>query len=601
MTQNNLYMDEENMRLYVDVQPLFIDELESSKNLAVSSAQSAQQSEQNAKNWLDSIISYKTNIELFYAQSVNNLTNQLNNISNSISNAKNTALEGIETLKNNVMNSIQSTGQNIINQIIMYASDIQQTIDNNVSAEYLVQSNALESGCVSRINNVLDNIKSYTHSTFDASKFTVTGSPIITSDGIASGFSSSNSIYSTSTFDFSALGTWEMTFSVNITSFTDTQTIFWVRSTNNDNVNNNQCYINANKTLMWNLYQTPSNSATGRLFSYTTTFELTENTSYIIKFKFTGTDYLVGYSTDGINYNWETAKTSTTKCGASGTIQLGLKYASNPATYTTIDLKQFSINVDGVPVFSGNKTGIDTIKPDDYTVEGTPTISADGVASGFSDGNYIKTSNTISFSTNVIIYGKIKTGSSVVAGSVISGAVNQIFNIGITANKHFIVYIGNNSNWTGFTEGTTALLSNTIYDYKLTFDGNDYKFYLLSNNTWNLELTVSTTQIIPTSIIYAGAGRSGTNTFGGSIDLNEFKVYVNGDLIYQPCLKIPYTESKTGSKVVDIAYRSRVQDMYEQFGYAPYYTLSDVDFTLPMGDLYGMIENLRKLIIQRTS
>jgi hypothetical protein len=41
--------------------------------------------------------------------------------------------------------------------------------------------------------------------------------------------------------------------------------------------------------------------------------------------------------------------------------------------------------------------------------------------------------------------------------------------------------------------------------------------------------------------------------------------------------------------------------MYEQSGYAPYYTLGDNDFTLPMGEIYGMIENLRKLIIERTS
>ena len=89
--------------------------------------------------------------------------------------------------------------------------------------------------------------------------------------------------------------------------------------------------------------------------------------------------------------------------------------------------------------------------------------------------------------------------------------------------------------------------------------------------------------------------------FYGSINLNAFKVWIDGSLAYQPCLKIPYTESKTGSKIVNSIYRDRVNDMYEQFGHANYYTLGANDFTLPMGEIYGMIENLRKLIIERTS
>ena len=33
-------------------------------------------------------------------------------------------------------------------------------------------------------------------------------------------------------------------------------------------------------------------------------------------------------------------------------------------------------------------------------------------------------------------------------------------------------------------------------------------------------------------------------------------------------------------KIVDAVYRDRVQDMYEQFGYTPHYTLSESDYTL---------------------
>ena len=89
--------------------------------------------------------------------------------------------------------------------------------------------------------------------------------------------------------------------------------------------------------------------------------------------------------------------------------------------------------------------------------------------------------------------------------------------------------------------------------------------------------------IYSSSFVYALAN--------GKSDLSGNKIYVDGDLVYQPCLKIPYTQSKTGSKVVNSVYRDRVNDMAEQFGSAPYYTLSDTDFTLQQVELYGLIAN----------
>ena len=78
-------------------------------------------------------------------------------------------------------------------------------------------------------------------------------------------------------------------------------------------------------------------------------------------------------------------------------------------------------------------------------------------------------------------------------------------------------------------------------------------------------------------------------------DLNSFKIYVDNNLVYQPCLKIPYTQSKTGSKIVDVAYRDRVEDCYNQYGTGNYYLFSSAteQFALPMPDLYGLIENLK--------
>ena len=45
-------------------------------------------------------------------------------------------------------------------------------------------------------------------------------------------------------------------------------------------------------------------------------------------------------------------------------------------------------------------------------------------------------------------------------------------------------------------------------------------------------------------------------------------------------MKIPYTQTKDGKKIVDSIYRDRVEDEYGQAGFTPYYTLSDIDYTM---------------------
>ena len=87
------------------------------------------------------------------------------------------------------------------------------------------------------------------------------------------------------------------------------------------------------------------------------------------------------------------------------------------------------------------------------------------------------------------------------------------------------------------------------------------------NNSQKHELDFSTL----TDLIIGYDG--GMSVESSSFNLNSIKVYSNGNLIYQPCLKIPYTLSKTDSKIVDVAYRDRVQDLYEQTGEALFYTL----------------------------
>ena len=85
-----------------------------------------------------------------------------------------------------------------------------------------------------------------------------------------------------------------------------------------------------------------------------------------------------------------------------------------------------------------------------------------------------------------------------------------------------------------------------------------------------------------------------------SVDLKYLSIMSGGVVVFRgnktgtdkiaTGLEIPYTLSKTGSKIAEAKYRDKVAEMYNKYGYAPYYTIDEENknFTLPMGEIYGM-------------
>ena len=634
MTQNNLYMEDDELRLYVDVQPLTIDALENSKNEAAANAENARQSAESANNALNSMIDYKNRLEIFYAQASDNLNSLLSSATATINNTKDTVLSAIQTLGgtvisninnkfNEVKNSIQTLGQRYVNQAKEYADAAKDIVDNRVSIDHLNQSKGLETGEVSDDADVLPDIKKYARSTFDRSKFTVVGSPNITNDGIASGFSNTkyvrtsncdisvllnhswsvitpvlsgvtSNVYGTKIMQISAVGFGaDGAFGFDGTSRNVSFTINTPSDTDPETRQNNRIRISKQLNTIPDKLQMRAD------FNYSTG----EYSFYYNIFDGNGWQ-LVGNETP-----------VTTNKQLYDIVYNNIQFAfnrrdNNNANTDVLDLKYTKIIVDGVEVFSGNKTGIDTIKPDDYTVVGTPTISADGILTSYSNTDFIKTGLTISAN-------EFKFRMPFVIKSMIPTGVNSVLvqTSPSTAHIHIDVRNVSGSMWVAsyFSDGTTgeytsprgsgkSLQLNQLYIVESIYNVSEH------TNTVNIYkdgiLYDSNTHIVTNALTNWTAITEvaiGKDTYYADIDLNAFKIYVDGNLVYQPCLKIPYTESKTGSKIVGVNYRERVKDMYKQFGYAPYYTLSDTDFTLPQGELYGMIENLRKLIIERTS
>lgn len=456
------------------------------------------------------------------------------------------------------------------------------------------QSKALETGAVSSDADVYADVLERAHSTFDKSKFEIVGSPTITDDGIASNFTNSNyaetipvSKISLNTFmitcDFKWIGDQGTIFSSARSGSTEYGIALII------NVNKLAFYSSSNGTE-WNVVNFKIGST-----------PLVSKNIYKVLVIFTGTQYicmLLNKNTGALTTEFTIDSTDKVFAGLN-MISFGGNSYWKPLN-GSIDLKSIAIWSGGIPVFKGNKTGLYVAKPDNYEVVGSPTITNDGIAGGFSSSDYIR-SETVSINNNTQYtiespYWKITedVGEQVFIpmswGNNATGAFNFLLRSNKTLGMNY-----NNTNGIGLdTNRANIIETDTYYQCRWEYNNGEMILsYRKADEDW-IELTRGNVSACNSSGVFF----IGNNTPIINFDLNTFKVYVDGNLIYQPCLKIPYTLSNTGSKIVDAYARNRVQSLYEQTGEALYYTIDEQNqnFTLPAGDIYGMITKNREIL-----
>lgn len=418
----------------------------------------------------------------------------------------------------------------------------------------------LDNGTLLFDSTLFNYVYGYNHSTFDRSKFSVVGTPTITDEGVVTTADSSN--YAQLNFDFSK----DHTFEIEIKGNNSTATT--IRPFNNGY----QVYINPNNSNRCLLYVN-----SGASYSIGGVYDDALKTNYTLKLKIkkVGLTYTVNYVINGT-----ITGTSTTTLATTPTYETYIRFQGSLDAQHSVDLKTLKLyDASGYPVFSGNKTGIDTIKPADYTVVGTPTISADGIASDFSSSNYI----TLSYNTNV---NNIEVICSFNTSTVNTGQYILGNALGIFGNGRFFSNLGNGDKYS-----SVFASANTFYLAKISLKSGQHLCQISTDNGINWQTICDVANSGTFGSLKVGISAASTNPFNGLIDLNALKIYVNGDLVYQPCLHIPYNLSSTGSKIVDVAYRDRVIDVYNQYGSANYYTIDEINenCTLPMGEIYGLI------------
>lgn len=509
--------------------------------------------------------------------------------------------EDITTIESNIGN-LESLDTSNKTSIVAAINETLSVLDPTQTADYINNSKGLLSGEVSTNSIILSNVKSYAHSTFDKSKFTKIGSANIADDGVVvistSGTQNSNYLKAL----YSLLDLKDKSWNVKVRFYNsndatnDRYNILKFGTTKSSSI----CYRKSDKRLDF-YYSTGTSeefvSDKGKNFTMPNDFNYVD-ASYAYNAQ--SGEYTFSYVTDNnTNDSYSVTPTTTNKglynintASASDMITIGQGQSGTQYdSIYPIDLKYFSVIVDGALVFSGNQTGIDTVKPDDYTIVGSPIISADGVASGFSLSNYLTKSVTLSRNFDIIT----KFQYSVPATTATIWRMSSYYRLRISTAGIIQLLVPNNNNdyYETLSYTPTGIANGSWLYIKYTCNTSGVFMYASTNGqNWskvaeNTGLTSS--YLIGTKTLQIGNETDGGQYFPNSIDLNAFKIYINGSLVYQPCLKIPYTLSKTGSKVVDSVYRERVEDMNNQYGYAPYFTLSDTNFTLPMGEVYGLI------------
>lgn len=450
--------------------------------------------------------------------------------------------------------------------------------------------NMYETGQVEKQSRAFNQLLSMRRSTFDKSKFTVVGNPTITDDGVASGFSASDYL-KTSYFPQPQN---EIIIKTEAIRSTTPNTSPYEQSMQLWAMSSTSWRLQLSGTQL-RVYALAADNQPIINYPKLQGGELIE-TEVILR----ANEQIINLWIDGVKYN------TVTNYKLSFSSQF-LSVPSNSNYYWTgsIDLSQFSITVDGKEVFSGNKTGIDNIKADNYEVVGSPTISDDGVIkSPFQPNNYIK-KELIALGDNFRI--KFKAGCNSIINNTSATFVSLAsstspdlsFTYGEQQYVWVVCYVNNNGVRQIEQKGVATIhpLNTYItYEFKQESVNGVYKRTLITYNK-NSKIGERTWE---SSYPLWGSNYKLELCHNSSIkdcsfDLNSFKVYVDGNLVYQPCLKIPYTRADSKSKIVDVAYRDRVQDLYEQEGLAGYYTIDEENqnFTLPMGEIYGMIEQAK--------
>ena len=172
-----------------------------------------------------------------------------------------------------------------------------------------------------------------------------------------------------------------------------------------------------------------------------------------------------------------------------------------------------------------------------FTVIGSPTITEDGIASGFSADNALSTTQNISYNNSFKI---------IFPDFILSPYTHNGQNFITVNGSNFVLKTWQSRDLTiSLYDGTSTIVDgnvitdlavNTLYSTKLIFENDTYKFYVKGGiysdwtETWSY---TSSLKAIIGGFIGIGTRRDYPNAyFEGSIDLKQFSITVDGKEVF---------------------------------------------------------------------
>lgn len=174
-----------------------------------------------------------------------------------------------------------------------------------------------------------------------------------------------------------------------------------------------------------------------------------------------------------------------------------------------------------------------TYNPDIFTITGNPTITENGIASGFSRNpvNNIRITQGIN-SSNYTIVGEFTSSQQDTnftipfeATCTINGAIQLLYSIrfDFTQQTIYLILRTSSNSTANITTARNFLNLSTSYKYEIIVEGSNITFKIDGNTIGSLSNFCG----LPVTNIILGAGRDNNDPFPGTIDLKEFSVIEN--------------------------------------------------------------------------
>ena len=219
--------------------------------------------------------------------------------------------------------------------------------------------------------------------------------------------------------------------------------------------------------------------------------------------------------------------------------------------------------------------------PSAFTVVGSPTITDDGIASGFNNNNYLKRVQTFDFNKPFIINAEFVTGEPDNTEQCLFqfGDLNS-FTFRIHSDNRFILYYPKNTG-PEFIFGSVAL-SNTKYFLEIEYDLTKLtaKLGLSKDNMQTFaEITNADFSLTQSYRFLVGITLSLNRYWNGSIDLKNFSITVDGVEVFSGSNPANYftTESAWQASVT-------------QYGSCGKFVYDSVNNTVRLPKITGILE-----------